>query len=62
MTNNNTTKETTMEDMIREIQVQVDFYSSRFQANGHRTDREMVEFYQNWISQLIVDQERLKEI
>ena len=62
MTNNNTTKETTMEDMIREIQVQVDFYSSLFQANGHRTDREMVEFYQNWISQLIVDQERLKEI
>ena len=51
-----------MEDMIRQIQVQVDFYSSRFQANGHRSDREMVEFYQNWLSQLIVDQERLKEI
>ena len=51
-----------MENMIKEIQVQVDFYSSRLQANGHRTDREMVEFYQNWLSQLIVDQERLKEI
>ena len=51
-----------MEDMIREIQVQVDFYSNRFQANGHRSDREMVEFYQNWLSQLIVDQERLISI
>lgn len=51
-----------MEDMIREIQVQVDFYSSRFQADGHRTDREMMEFYQNWISQLIVDQKNLKNL
>jgi len=47
-----------MEDMIRQIQVQVDFYSNRFQANGHRSDREMVEFYQEWLSQLIVDQKR----
>ena len=51
-----------MENMIREIQVQVDFYSNRFQADGHRSDREMVEFYQNWLSQLAVDQERLKDI
>lgn len=62
MTSNNTTKENTMENMIREIQVQVDFYSNRFQADGHRSDREMVEFYQNWLSQLIVDQERLISI
>jgi len=48
-----------MENMIREIQVQVDFYSNRFQADGHRTDREMMEFYQNWLSQLIVDQKNI---
>jgi predicted esterase len=48
-----------MENMIREIQVQVEFYSNRFQADGHRTDREMMEFYQNWLSQLIVDQKNI---
>jgi len=48
-----------MEDMIREFQIRVEFFASRFQADGHRTDREMMEFYQNWISQLIVDQEKI---
>jgi len=51
-----------MEDMIQSVKSQMLFYSARYNANHHRTDREMVEFYQNWLSQLIVDQERLKEI
>ena len=48
-----------MEDMIREIQTQLEFYQGRFQANGHRSDRDMMEFYQNWLSQLIVDQKKI---
>lgn len=48
-----------MEDMIREIQTQLEFYSNRYNVNGHRSDREMMEFYQNWLSQLIVDQKNI---
>ena len=48
-----------MEDMIREIQTQLEFYSNRYNVNGHRSDREMMEFYQNWLSQLIVDQKKI---
>ena len=58
MTNNNTTKENTMEDMIQSVKSQMLFYSARYNANHHRTDRDMMEFYQEWLSQLIVDQKR----
>ena len=48
-----------MEDMIHEIKTQVTFYSARYNANHHRSDRDMMEFYQNWLSQLIVDQKKI---
>tara|TARA_A100000172_G_scaffold25300_1_gene14769 strand:- start:479 stop:631 length:153 start_codon:yes stop_codon:yes gene_type:complete len=48
-----------MDDMIQNVKAQMVFYSARYNANHHRSDREMMEFYQNWLSQLIVDQKKI---
>lgn len=48
-----------MDDIIQSVKAQMVFYSARYNANHHRSDRDMMEFYQNWLSQLIVDQKNI---
>ena len=41
-----------MEDMIREIQVQIEFYSDRFEAYGRKSDSDQAEYYINWMKEI----------
>ena len=41
-----------MEDVIKEIQVQIEFYSDRFEAHGRKSDSDQAEYYINWMKEI----------
>jgi hypothetical protein len=41
-----------MEDMIKEIQVQIEFYSDRFEIYGRKDDKARLGYYINWLKEI----------
>jgi len=41
-----------MENMIKEIQVQIEFYSDRFEVHGRKSDSDQAEYYINWMKEI----------